>query len=222
MACGERNTERRTDFAVEGIDVSRYQAEVDWAAVADAGIAFAYVKATEGAEHADARFCDNWQAAAEADLVRGAYHFYRADVDAVAQADNFYAYAEPTVGDLPPVLDVETLDGATRAQLITGIRTWLYLAEVRTGVKPILYTNLAFYYRHLAGHFDDYPLWIARYGTREPSVAAGAQLAFWQYGDRGRIDGIDGAVDLNVFFGTAAEFEALRICEPEVLTQRLW
>ncbi len=217
MACGSTHTERRTDAAVEGIDISRYQAQVDWQAVLAADFDFAYIKASEGEMHLDPMFYENWASAKTAGVVRGAYHFFRANLDPTLQADNFTKHAELLPGDLPPVLDVETLDGASRTELITRMRTWLYLTEIRTGARPIIYTNLSFYYRHLAGHFDDYKFWIARYGDRKPSLAAGTDIQFWQYGDRGRVDGISGLVDLNVFFGNRKEFDALRIQEPPIL-----
>jgi len=220
VSCKEEVTSRVGQHRIEGIDISRYQNEIDWQAVAADGIAFAYMKATEGVEHIDPSFCDNWASAKTANVISGAYHFYRPELDPRTQAENFFAQVALSPGDLPPVLDVETLDDASRTQLITGMRTWLYLTEIKTGARPIIYTNLGFYYRHLAGHFDDYAFWIARYSDREPAIAAGAQLAFWQYGDRGRVKGIDGDVDLNVYLGSREAFEALRIPEPEVLTFR--
>lgn len=218
-ACdGGRVTERRADFEVEGIDLSHHQAEVDWARVARAGIDFAYLKATEGTDHVDTRFADNWPEAHYAGIARGAYHFFRPDRDAAAQARHFFATVDLEVGDLPPVLDVETIAGASRDRLVEGVREWLYQAEARYGVRPIIYTNLTFYYRHLAGHFDDYTFWVARYGDREPSIAPTARLAFWQYGDRGRVAGVDGPVDLNVYFGSRAGFDDLLIDVPLVYT----
>ncbi len=210
-ACASGPTARRDDFAVEGIDVSHHQARVDWPRVAAEGFEFAYIKATEGADHADTRFRENWTAAREAGLVRGAYHFFRPRTSAAAQAEYFASTVELRPGDLAPVLDVETLDGVARTDLITGMRTWLYLAEIRYGVRPVIYTSLKFYYRHLAGHFDDYTYWIARYGTREPALSAGAEVAIWQYGDRGVVAGIGSGVDLNVLLGGPSALESLRL-----------
>ena len=68
-------------YAVHGIDVSRWQGPVDWPAVRSAGIAFAYIKATEGGDHADPRFPDNWQGAARAGVLvePGDVHYLRPD-----------------------------------------------------------------------------------------------------------------------------------------------
>ncbi len=218
VSCGDTDTERRSDAFIEGIDVSHHQPTIDWPTVAADGIDFAYMKATEGQSHLDTKFCHNWASAKTAGLSRGAYHFYRADVDAREQFEHFRTMVSLAPGDLSPVLDVETLDGANKAQLIEGMRTWLYLAEIKYGIKPVIYTNLKFYYHHLAGHFDDYPFWIARYGTNEPSVSSAATIAFWQYGDRGRVAGVEGHVDLNVFLGDEHDFSRLQISEPTYTT----
>ena len=219
-SCGAGHTERQTGYARVGIDVSHHQEAIDWSAVAADGVDFAFVKATEGVDHADTRFCGNWADAKTAGLVRGAYHFFRADRDGRAQADHFHRAVELRPGDLPAVVDVETLDGATPEQLIANLRTWLFLTEIRTGAKPLIYTNLKFYYRHLAGHFDGYPLWIARYSSHAPALSPATAPAFWQYGNRGRVAGIAGDVDLDVFLGDAAAFEALRLREPSAVSFR--
>lgn len=205
----EQHTMRRYDYPVHGIDVSHYQARVDWGVVASEDIHFAFVKATEGETHLDSLFCYNWEAMQQEGIVRGAYHFFRPKISPLAQADNFTRSVEIKYGDLPPVLDVETLDGVSKESLINGVRTWLYYAEIRYGVKPIIYTNIKFYNKILAGHFNDYPMWIARYGVREPTLANGRDWIFWQYGNRGKIKGVAGNVDFNVFNGSPKDLEAL-------------
>ena len=213
-ACSTRETTLRRPGEIEGIDVSHHQRTIDWPAVVGDGIDFAFMKATEGATHVDTEFCSNWASAASMRLPRGAYHFFRPGTDADAQFDHFRELVELSPGDLPPVLDVEVLDGVSEAQLIEGLRTWVYLAEITYGVKPVIYTNLKFYYHHLAGHFDEYPLWIARYDETSPSLSTAAEVTFWQHGDRGRVAGVTGAVDLNVFVGGREAFESLRIAKP--------
>src|SRR5665647_2878062 len=64
-----------SDFAIHGIDVSKYQGEIDWNAVRSSGVEFAWIKATEGGDHADERFMNNWMGAKAAGVPRGAYHF---------------------------------------------------------------------------------------------------------------------------------------------------
>ena len=64
-----------TDFAVHGIDVSKYQGNIDWAAVRDSGVQFAWIKSTEGGDRIDSKFQANFEEAKEAGVPRGAYHF---------------------------------------------------------------------------------------------------------------------------------------------------
>ena len=216
-ACQIGETKRRTDYAIEGLDISHHQDSIDWEALATEDFDFVFAKATEGLSHVDTRFSENWAAARQSNIARGAYHFFRPELDPYQQFDHFAQYYNPEPGDLPPMLDVEVLDNASPAELIVGVGTWLYLAELRYGTKPIIYSSLKFYYHHLAGHFDDYPLWIARYSNRPPAVNVGANLSFWQYGSEGRVAGIEGPVDLNVFLGDSLSFEKLRMPEQPVL-----
>ncbi len=60
---------------IQGIDVSYWQGDIDWDAVRDAGVRFAFIKATEGGDHLDPKFLENWYAAKRAGIARGAYHF---------------------------------------------------------------------------------------------------------------------------------------------------
>ena len=200
------------DFEVHGIDVSHYQAKINWDTIVDQDIRFAFVKATEGATHVDTLYCHNWSEMQRVGLKRGAYHFFRPKTSPVAQAQNFIEQVEMNDGDLPPVLDIEVRDDVSRRRLVDAVRTWLIIVETRYDVKPILYTNIKFYNRYLAGHFNEYPVWIARYNTREPELSCGREWDFWQYGNKGLLEGIDGYVDFNVFKGSLLELE--NFCKP--------
>ncbi|MCB0704817.1 MAG: glycoside hydrolase family 25 protein [Saprospiraceae bacterium] len=201
-------TVRMDKFEVHGIDVSHHQSRIAWDSIQAAQIHFAFVKATEGGDWRDSLFCYNWEEMEHAKLIRGAYHFYRPARSPHLQAINFLEQVHLEVGDLPPVLDVEITDGVSKEALIAGIKIWLLEMELHFNVKPIIYTNLKFYYQYLAGQFEDYPIWIARYREREPKLAAGKDWDFWQYGNRGRLAGINGDVDFNVFKGTIEELES--------------
>lgn len=203
---------RRTDFAIEGIDVSRYQADIDWEVVAAADFDFAFVKATEGLSHIDPKFALNWLDLQQAGMRRGAYHFFRPEISGENQAFHFINTVELVGGDLPPVLDVEVIGQLSSDELVGQIEDWLELTELHYEVKPILYSGQKFYNRHLAGRFDDYPLWLARYADRKPVAACGREFQFWQYADQGQIAGIEGNVDLNVFTGDALDL--LELCIP--------
>lgn len=203
-------------YAVHGIDVSHHQKRILWDSVATTHIDFVYVKASEGVTWKDTLFQENWSELRRVGLFRGAYHFFRPDYDGKAQAENFLEQVKLRPGDLAPVLDVEVLDNASKVTLLKEMYAWLYWVELRTGVKPVIYTNQKFYNDYLSGYFSDYPLWIARYNTKTPFLVDCRDWNFWQYGDQGRLKGIEGNVDFNVFFSDLADLENHRVSAPIV------
>ncbi len=206
--------DRMPGYEVHGIDVSHYQNRVNWDSVASTDTRFAFVKATEGETWQDSFFCQNWEKMRHAGMHRGAYHFFNPSLNTRLQAENFLNLVELRPGDLPPVLDVEDREGVAPGLLVAKLRVWLWTVERRTGVRPILYTNLNFYEKWLAGHFDRYPLWIARFSNEKPVLTMGADWLFWQYANDGRLSGVSGPVDFNVFKGSAGELDRLCIPEP--------
>lgn len=206
-------TERLEQYHVHGIDVSHYQSIINWDTLATQDITFTFVKATEGENFSDTLYCHNWKEMNRVGIIRGAYHFFRPKTSIVNQAENFISSVQFEEGDLPPVLDVEVLDGASKLELIVGIREWLNIIETFYKRKAIIYTNVKFYNKYLAGHFDDNIYWIARYNKDAPDLNFGKSWHFWQYGNRGRLKGIEGDVDFNVFNGTREELEMLCFSE---------
>lgn len=89
------------EWEVFGVDVSSYQGEVDWPVLAEQGVDFAFIKATEGSLLQDRRFAANWAGAAAAGVRAGAYHFLSYDSPGETQADNFIAAVPVTEGALP-------------------------------------------------------------------------------------------------------------------------
>jgi lysozyme len=196
------------DGPLAGIDVSHWQGAIDWNAVAGDGVEFAFIKATEGGDYTDPRFAQNWAGARQAGVVRGAYHFFRPQTDAMAQAAHFLSTVQLAPGDLPPVLDVEVTDGRSLDVVAAGVRVWLQEVERATGRRPIIYTRASFWTAQMGGGFGGYPLWVAHYGVNQPNIPGGwGEWTFWQYSDAGRVDGISGDVDLNWFNGGRAELE---------------
>ena len=218
LSCN-RPTIRMNDYSVHGIDISHYQSYINWDKIADQNIQFAFVKATEGINHVDTMYCHNWSEISRVGILRGAYHFFRPTISAVEQAANFSEVVEMEHGDLPPVLDVEVMDGVTKSELLKGMQIWLDLVEKRTGITPIIYTNQKFFNNYLADAFQGYPIWIARYNSLfDPHLANEKEWHFWQYGNRGRLDGINGDVDFNVFNGNFLQLEGMCYEEPRVLS----
>lgn len=198
---------------VYGVDISHYQRDVDWPKVRQNQIAFAFVKATEGVTLKDKHFQQNWAGADSAGIIRGAYHFYLPYLDPKQQARNFLATVKLSSGDLPPVLDVEVRGRKSEEQLRKDLKVWLDEVENACGVRPIIYTGYNFYTEYLAGHFDSYPLWIAHYKVPRLSMEKSntRKLAFWQHTDEGAVEGIEGGVDCNVFYGSMRDLRELCI-----------
>jgi lysozyme len=204
-------------YPVKGIDVSHYQAVINWNHIAEAGINFVFVKATEGLSLRDKLFNRNWERIKRVGIRRGAYHFFRPTISAERQANHFSESVALEMGDLPPVLDVEVLDGVSKRELLNGVHAWLVHTEMEYGVKPIIYSNQDFYNKYLKNEFREYPLWIARYSLREPKLKDKSVWTFWQFTNSGKIKGIEGRTDFNVFSGSIQELELLGLQPREIL-----
>lgn len=193
---------------LKGIDVSHFQGNIDWPTVAQQGIAFAYAKGSEGSSVTDALFSANYDAMRAAGIARGAYHFLHADVDAGAQARHFLSVLGPMQpGDLPPMLDVETACGMQCAAIDSNALAWLTEVQQALGCTPLIYSSLAFWNSNLAAcaALCAYPLWIAEYNNAAaPVLPHGVSgYAIWQHSQSGKVAGIAGAVDLDLFNGSA-------------------
>ncbi|HSJ85669.1 MAG TPA: GH25 family lysozyme [Anaerolineales bacterium] len=202
---------------VPGIDVSYWNAGIDWPKVRAAGQRFVFAKASEGDSYSDPTFDDNWRGAKSAGLLRGAYHFFHNNMDAKKQANRFIDYVKSMSddGELPPVLDLETNDGQTKDKIISRVKTWLDIVESAFNRRPILYSRAYFlqdYFSEVGGGpptwAREYPLWLAQYPNvyvegSQPALPRGwFQWTFWQYSQTGRVNGINAKVDLNVFNGS--------------------
>ena len=203
-------------MSVQGIDVSRFQGAVDWRKVNGAGKIFGFAKATQGVSYVDPTFAKNWSAMADAGMIRGAYHFYSAASPASAQAKNFInAIGSLDVGDLPPVIDLEDRSGIVQnqvpvARLRQGVHDWIDAVQDALGLTPIIYTDPSFWKQYMSDEFGEYPLWIANYNVAQPTVpSTWEDYAFWQYSQTGKVSGVAGNVDLNVFNGTQDDLEAM-------------
>jgi lysozyme len=204
------------NYQIHGIDVSKYQDFIDWQSVKamevnDVKIGFAFIKATEGVANVDVQFRRNWRKAESAGMIKGAYHFFLASKSGKAQARNFISTVNLQPGDLPPVIDIEQLYGATPEKMRREVKEWLDVVEDHYKVKPIIYTYVHFYSHFLStGQFDDYPLWIAHYLEKNKPRIDRPWL-FWQHNETGRVNGITSRVDFNVFNGDSADFYDLLI-----------
>lgn len=203
-------------YEIQGIDISHYQGEINWrrlhtAMINKCPVRFVIVKATEGSTLIDKHFKKNFYNAREYGFIRGAYHFWSTKSSARSQAQQFLDNVKLEEGDLPPVLDVEhkskeqPIDEFQREILL-----WLHIIEDQYHVKPIIYCSYKFKQNYLNDHrFDSYPYWIAHYYVDQ--MAYDGEWKFWQHTDVGRLPGIEGFVDLDVYNGSYYDLQQLCI-----------
>lgn len=220
-----------TSERIYGIDISKYQHgkgrrhyTISWnrlrishlgkvgsknaQGTVDYPVSFVYIKSTEGASVRNPYYSADYRQARHYGFHTGAYHFFSINSSATAQANYFIRNSYFKRGDMPPVLDLEPTDdqikkigGATA--LFRAVRTWLSIVQRRTGVRPVLYVSQRFVNKYLAPDIKrDYNIWIARYGEYKPDV----KLVYWQLCPDGRVVGIHGEVDINVFNGYRGKF----------------
>lgn len=201
-------------YSVHGFDISHHQGDINWKELqkvqnAPFPVRFVFMKASEGGDFSDTTFIRNFDRARQYGFIRGAYHFFNPNTDAVRQADFFIRSVKLEPGDLPPVLDIEKV-GDNELELRKGVKTWLRLIERHYRVKPILYASYKFKERYLNDSiFNTYPYWIAHYYV--DSVRYEGEWKFWQHTDGGTLPGIREQVDLNVFNGTLDELKRMTI-----------
>ena len=217
---------------VFGLDVSGYTTVNSWSAVANQGVKFVFVKASENG-YTDSMFVQHWQNAKSAGMLRGAYHFFHPEADPSHQADVFIAAVGADKGELPPVLDLESVyvNGVAIAlpagnAMVSAVQVWLNKVEQAFGRKPMIYTSYVFVnsQRVSAPWLANYPLWIAQYpyqpGTTKeyqnpqnvptpsqymPQQPPGFQpWSFWQYSSKGQMSGFGPGqlLDFDYFNGT--------------------
>ncbi|KAA2224598.1 glycoside hydrolase family 25 protein [Chryseobacterium sediminis] len=200
-----------------GFDVSHYQnrEDIKWDSLSIGNktipLEFVVMRATMGNRSADKHFEDFWEMAKKHNLIRGAYHFYRADEDPVIQANNFLANVKLESGDLPPILDIEKIPKRkTNKKLIEDLKVWCRIVEEAYGEKPIIYTYYHYYKDFLKGEFEGYPLWLANYND-VPSPSPDDQWDFWQFTENGIVHGINAKVDLDVYNGNSWSLKRLTL-----------
>lgn len=180
----------------DGIDVSSYQKDIDWASTArDQNIQFVYVKATEGATYQSRHYRYNIENARKVGIKVGSYHFLRTTTSIQRQFENFIRTVDKNEQDLVPMIDVEVRRGWTNQQMRDSVKLFADLLEDHYGCRPLIYTSSSFFNNILGTSFASYPLFIARYAKSEPKLN-GAKWTLWQFSDKGRIRGIDAYVDL--------------------------
>lgn len=218
---------------IYGIDISKYQHRIgrrvypiDWSdlrithlghiskkkvqGTVDYPVSFVYIKATEGLTVFNPYYTKDRNDARRHGYHVGAYHFFTTR-PASGQAAYFLRRAAVRKGDLPPMLDMELSDSKIEAMggidvLFSEMLVWLKIVGERCGTTPVLYLNQQFVNKYMASApeaLKAYPVWIARYGEYKPYV----HLQYWQLSPDGRVKGIHGDVDINVYNGSPEHFE---------------
>ncbi len=192
-------------FPVKGADISAHNGEIDFYKLRQyGGIGFVMIKATEGAQWQDSNFRHNFRCARQAGMKVGAYHFFRFDAEPELQALNIISTLRGIEPDMPVAIDVEEWTNPTGihpdtiAKRIVQTVDYLYAR----GINSMIYTNKKGYRRIVSriNREPRMPLWICSLSSDMPEH----RFSFWQYSHRGRLDGLEGKIDLNVFAGDSA------------------
>ena len=205
------------DFSVHGIDVSKFQGEIDWSAVKAAGVRFAWIKATEGGDHLDEKFAAEL-AGGEGRRRSTRRLSFRLLVPAAARRGDRLRSSRTSRSSPTPCRRCSMSRRRRRRGPANGIcgatRFARHAHHARRdgaayGKRPVIYTTVDFYQAILQpNEFSDYPIWV-RSTKVPPQGAYGARRwAFWQYQSDARIPGIRGKVDRNAFAGDPLQWQA--------------
>ena len=202
-------------YPVHGIDVSKYQGHVDWYRVKSSGVAFAFIKATEGADWTDPKFEQNWRNAKAVGMPRGAYHFYYFCRSAIEQARWFIRNVPVDQQAMPPVLDMEWNHHSktckrrpNRKVVLSEMRIFLSELEKHYKRRPLIYTTVDFYKKNELWRIHDHEFWLRSVANHPSQVYPGQPWAFWQYTGTGQVPGINAETDINVFAGSPDDWRS--------------
>ncbi|MGN7292880.1 glycoside hydrolase family 25 protein [Rhizobium sp. SAFR-030] len=197
---------------VHGVDVSRWQGNIDWPKLRTEGANFAYIKATDGGDHLDPMFKTNWQRAKAAGVKRGAYHFFYWCRVASEQAEWFIRNVPNDPDALPPVIDVEYNHQSDCKRRLSPekirekMQVFMDTLERHYGKRPLIYTAPDFYKDNLQTAFPNHPFWLRSVAAHPSKIYPGRNWVLWQYSGSGLSQGVNEKIDLNVFYGSAEQW----------------
>jgi GH25 family lysozyme M1 (1,4-beta-N-acetylmuramidase) len=207
----DADTDSTTSGPVYGIDVSHWNGSIRWSSVAGAGYGFAIAKASEGTYYTDDEFWTEYDGAADAGMIHGAYHFAVPDD---SSGSDQAAYFVDNGGDwtadgqtLPGTLDIEynpygdTCYDMSQSEMAAWVRSFDEEYRSLTGRHAMIYTN-ANWWNTCVGQsgFEVMPMWVAHWGTDSPTLPTGwSEYTFWQFSATGVVSGIDADTDLDVW-----------------------
>lgn len=179
--------------------MSEFQGEIDFQKVKNYGIEVVYIRSSASYSYKDAKFEENYRKAKENNLKIGFYHYVTArnTNEAKEQARFFASVIVGKEVDCRLAMDFETFRGLSKNEINDIARTFLNELKRITNKELVIYSDA---YNAKATFdsslFNEYPLWVAEYGVREPEAA---NYIGWQYTDEGRIPGIEDYVDRDIF-----------------------
>ncbi|MCX7889297.1 MAG: glycoside hydrolase family 25 protein [Rhodobacteraceae bacterium] len=203
-------------YAVHGIDVSRWQGMIDWRTARANGVNFAFLKATEGGDIVDPAFATNWSAARAAGVPTGAYHFWYHCRSGAEQARWYIRHVPRAAGALPPVLDMEwtpfsptCAERRPASEIRREAAAFLRIVEAHFGRAAIIYTTPDFWEEaELSKLPGRHEFWLRAVTAHPSDRYEGQHWTFWQYTGTGLVPGIAGRTDINVFRGSPEAWAA--------------
>ena len=179
-------------YAIQGVDVSHFQGDVDWNKLEDQGISFAYIKATEGSSYADPCLDKNYQGIQNTNMDYGFYHFLSLESSPEDQLENYKSAVDEYHMDLLPAIDIEWYgdkrqNPPDKELVLSTLSQMVSLMEAEYGQKPVVYTTQSYYFKYFRGEELDFPLWI-----RDVYIKPIQDWTIWQYTDRAILDGYNG------------------------------
>ena len=189
-------------YPLVGLDVSHHQGEIDFEKLGafqfHDTLSFVYIKASEGVSHVDRQYKVNAKGFEGIKKPYGFYHFFQPSQSALQQAKHFINSVQSLNSQLKPVLDIELLLPLSTNEMIDSIQVYMSEIEYRLKTKPIIYTYRSYYEDYLKGALDDQVFfWIADY-SKNVDLISDNQIVIWQFSDKGKMNGINELVDLNV------------------------
>lgn len=193
------------EYPVRGIDVSAHNGDIDFKDVKADGYSFAIIKATEGSAFKDLRFHVNVARARHAGLKVGAYHFFRFDAHPYMQALNVLHSLRGVQLDLPVVIDIEDWTNPNDRPAPRVVQHLVsFINELKkNGYKVMVYTNKQGYKKYVERRLSGLPLWICSF----TEVPADMSWTFWQFTHKGKVAGVKGAVDIDIFKGNSDDLQ---------------
>ena len=199
----------RYRYPIAGVDVSKHNGKIDFNKVRDDNYQFVFIKASEGKTYKDNAFASNYKAARDAGLKVGAYHFFRKNRTGREQADNLLSVVKGKTLDLPLVIDLEDDwgNGATTSRDV-AVHRLLEMITCLTdkGYQVMIYTNLDGYKKYYKDMLTDCDLWLCSFTSPDLQSHLGHRIQ--QYSHEGKVNGMKGDVDLNVFLGNKKQWQA--------------